>query len=69
MITKLLVGLHSSQGRLTGGPVCQALLIDLGKLLCIFVLLLSSTLLHTGGVVGIARVSPCQTQQVQAENI
>jgi hypothetical protein len=40
--------LHSSQGRLTRGSVCQALLKDFWKLHYIFILLLSSTLLHTG---------------------
>jgi hypothetical protein len=40
--------LHSSQGWLTGGSICQALLKDFWKLHYIFILLLSNTLLHTG---------------------
>jgi hypothetical protein len=39
--------LHSSQGWLTGGSVCQTLLKDFWKLHYLFILLPSSTSLHT----------------------
>jgi hypothetical protein len=64
MEQRLNFRLHSSQGRLTGGSVCQTLL---KKLLETPLPLYPSSEQHltTHWSVGeIARVSPCRTQQI-----
>ena len=63
-IAKLLLGLHSSQGRLTRGSVCQALLTKLGETPLYLCPSSEQHFTTHWGVGGIARVSPCRTQQV-----
>jgi hypothetical protein len=68
MGAKLILGLQSSQERLTGSSICQALLTDHGKTPLHLYPSSEQHFITHWGCGAIARVSPYRTQQVQMES-